>query len=520
MLPGKKYTPDDILRIARKRWWLAVIPTALGMIGAALYAYTVPDSFRSETLIMVTPQQIPDAYVRTFQTQRIEERLASLQQQIISRTRLERVITDFNLYPEQRRQMPMEDVVELMRRDISARATRGDVFILSYVSSSARSAKEVAERLASMFIDENLRNRMATADSTSQFLSAQLEDTRKRLEEIEKQRAQFRQQYMGELPEQVTANLATLSATQMRAQSLTDSNAADMLRKASIERQIAELNMPASSSGSGSIDLNAGALQTSQTSAQLSQAQEALAQLRQRLREDHPDIKRMQRTIEDLQAKLDRESLERPISPASPRTGAPRNDPRALRIAELEKEMNQVNLAMGQREIELKRLNAQLGQFQSRVLASPALENQRLQIERNYETYRHQYDDLLSKANSAEMSAGVEQRQIGEQFRILDAARVPERPFSPNRPQLVSLGLVGGLAVGLGIIVLLEFRDSAFHTVDEVVATLALPVVAAIPVIRTQAERRALRRKRFATSVATAVVLLGAVTFLFVRYGL
>ena len=517
MLPGKKYTPDDILRIARKRWWLAVIPTLIGMVGAALYAFTVPDSFRSETLIMVTPQQIPDAYVRTFQTQRIEDRLASLQQQIISRTRLERVITDFNLYPEQRRQMPMEDVVELMRRDISARATRGDVFILSYVSSSSRSAKEVAERLASMFIDENLRNRMATADSTSQFLAAQLEDTRKKLEAIEKQRAEFRQQYMGELPEQVTANLATLSATQMRAQSLTDSNAADMLRKASIERQIAELNAPTTANG-GAIDLNAGALQSSQTSAQLTQAQEALAQLRQRLREDHPDIKRMQRTIEDLQAKLDRESLERPISPGA-RTG-PRTDPRALRVAELEKELNQVNLTLQGRDLELKRLNAQLGQFQNRVLASPALENQRLQIERNYETYRHQYDDLLSKANSAEMSAGVEQRQIGEQFRILDAARVPERPFSPNRPQLVSLGFVGGLVFGVAIIVLLEFRDSAFHTVDDVVSTLALPVVAAIPVIRTQAERRQLRRRRFATSVATAVVLLGAVTFLFVRYGL
>ena len=519
MLPGKKYTPDDVLRIARKRWWMAVIPAVVGVIGMALYAFTVPDRFRSETLIMVTPQQIPDAYVRTFQTQRIEDRLASLQQQIISRTRLERVITDFNLYAEQRRQMPMEDVIELMRRDISARATRGDVFILSYVSSSSRSAKEVAERLASMFIDENLRNRMATADSTSQFLAAQLEDTRKKLEEIEKVRAQFRQQYMGELPEQVTANLATLSATQMRAQSLTDSNAADMLRKASIERQIAELNNPAAAN-SGTIDPNAGALQSSQTATLLTQAQEALAQLRLRLREDHPDIKRMQRTIEDLQAKLDRESLERPISPSAPRTGVARNDPRALRVAELEKELTQVNLAMQGRDLELKRLNAQLGQFQSRVLASPALENQRLQIERNYETYRHQYDDLLSKANSAEMSAGVEQRQIGEQFRILDAARVPERPFSPNRPQLVGLGLLGGLVLGIGIIILLEFRDTAFHTVDDVVSTLALPVVAAIPVIRTQAERRQLRRRRFATSVATAVVFLGAVTFLFVRYGL
>lgn len=127
MLPGKIFTPDDVLRVVRKRWWIALIPAAIGLIGATLYAYTVPDRFRSQTLIMVTPQQIPDAYVRTFTTQRIEDRLASLQQQILSRSRLERVITDFNLYVEQRRLMPMEDVVELMRNDIRTQATRGRI---------------------------------------------------------------------------------------------------------------------------------------------------------------------------------------------------------------------------------------------------------------------------------------------------------------------------------------------------------------------------------------------------------
>ena len=112
-----------------------------------------------------------------------------------------------------------------------------------------------------------------------------------------------------------------------------------------------------------------------------------------------------------------------------------------------------------------------MGQFESRVLASPALENSACRSSATTRPTGTQYDDLLSKANSAEMSAGVEQRQIGEQFRILDAARVPERPFSPNRPQIVGLGLSGGLALGIGIIVLLEFRDASFHTVDDVVST-------------------------------------------------
>ena len=522
MLPGKKYTPDDVLRILRKRWWMIVAPAVVGTIGAALYSYTLPNRYRSETIIMVTPQQIPEAYVRSFGGQRIEDRLAALQQQILSRTRLERVITDFNLYPEQRRQMPMEDVVDVMRRDISARAVRGDVFVLAYHSNSARSAKEVTERLASMFIDENLRNRMSTADSTSQFLQAQLADTKRKLEQIERRRAEFRQRYMGQLPEEVPSNIAVINSTQNRAQSLTDSNAADMIRKANVERQIAELTMPTTPGEGGSIDYSAGSLaSTSPTAVQLGQAQEALGQLRLRLREDHPDIKRMQRTIEDLQLKLDRESAERPISPSAPRGGAQsRPDPRQLRVTELRAELAQVTAAIKQRETELARLNATLGQFESRVMSSPVLENQRLEIERDYATFLRQYNDLLASANSAEMAAGVEQRQIGEQFRVLDAARVPERPYSPDRQTIVAVGLVGGLALGLGLIALLEFRDASFHTPDDIVAVLALPVVAAIPIIQTKAAIRTARKRRFAMSVATAVVLLVGVTFLFVRYGL
>lgn len=520
MLPGKKYTPDDILRILRKRWWLAAIPAALGLVGGALYSLTQPNRYKAQTIIMVTPQQIPESYVRSFGAQKIEDRLASLQQQIMSRTRLERVITDLNLYPDLRRQMPMEDVVDVMRSDIEARPTRGDVFVLSYNSNSARSAKEVAERLASMFIDENLRSRMSTADSTSQFLQAQLADTKSKLEEIEKQRAEFRLRYMGQLPEQVPSNLAMISSTQNRAQSLTDANAADMIRKASIERQIAELTIPAVGANAGTLDYAAGSLAaTSPTAGQLTQAQEALAQLRLRLREDHPDVKRMQRTVEELQLKLDREAASRPISPTAPR-GESRPDPRQLRVNELRQELAQVTAAIKQRDTELGRLNASLGQFQSRVMSSPQLENQRIQIERDYDTYRRQYDELRSKANSAEMSAGVEQRQIGEQFRILDAARVPERPYSPQRERAIALGLFGGLALGLAIIALLEFRDASFHTPDDVVSVLALPVVAAIPIIRTTAERRQLQRRRFGATVATAVVVLAGVAFLFVRYGL
>lgn len=531
MLPGKKYTPADILRIARARWWMALLPAAVAGVGGALYAMTLPDRFRSETVIMVTPQRVPESYVRSTVTQQIDERLASLQQQILSRTRLERLITEFELYPAQRREMPMQDVVEGMRRDIEARPiARGDAFTLAYVAPSARVARDVTERLASMFIEENLRDRTAQAQSTSQFLEAQLEETRQKLERIEAERAEFRSRYMGQLPEQVQTNLAVINSTQMRMQSLTDANGADLLRKANLERQIAELTAPVAAAespvpapGASSADYLAGAVPTGTTTAQqLAQAREVEKQLLMRLTEDHPDIRRIRRTIGDLEARLDQEALSRPIAPTAPAgiAAEARQDPRALRVQELREELSHVSLGIKQRQVELDRLNATLGQYQSRVDSSPSLENQLMQIERDYTTTSAQYSDLLVKVNSANMAAGVEERQIGEQFRILDPARIPERPFSPNRLQIAGMSLAGGLALGLALIGLLEYRDSSFRTQDDVIAVLALPVVAAIPTIRTVAEKRRAARRRWLASAAAVVALIGGLAAVVWRYGL
>lgn len=528
MLPGKKYTPDDVLRVLRKRWWMALVPAVLGVLGGLVAVSLMPDQYRSQTVIMITPQRLADGLIGESLRQPLDERLAALQPQILSRPRLERVILEFNLYQKERQQMPLQDVVELMSANISTVPMRGNVFSLGYTSSDARTAKDVTERLGSMFIDENVKNRVLQAESTSEFLQGELATTRKRLEEIEKQRAEFRQRYMGQLPEQVTTNLAMINSTQVRAQSLTDANAADMMRKATIERQIAELSSPMApgdapaTPGKPLPAYEAGALTMGGTTAeQLAQARDALSQLQLRFTADHPDVRRLKRTIADLQVQLDNESAQRPISPSAARSAAAaRPDPRELRLRELRDELNSVTLSIKQREREVARLNATLAQYQGQLQSSPELEKEQMQIERNYQTYRSQYDDLLAKASTAEMSAGVEQRQIGEQFRVIDPARVPDRPDSPNRPRILAMSLFGGLALGVALIGLLEFRNTSFHSADDVVSVLALPVVAAVPAIYTRAERRRRHRRRWLASAGAVMGAVGAVTLIFVKYGL
>src|SRR5262245_34305390 len=241
MLPGKQYKPEDILQILRRRIWVVLLPFAGVAASTALGAKLLPDLYRSETLILVVPQQVPEAYVRSTVTTRIEDRLQTITQQILSRTRLERIIQDFNLYPELRKTAIMEDVVERMRSSISVQVVKGDAFRVSFTSDDARTAMRVTERLASLFIEENLRDREVLAEGTNQFLEAQLEDARRRLVETEHKVEEYKKQYDGQLPEQREANMQGLHNTEMQLQALIDSVNRDRDRKLAIERAINDM---------------------------------------------------------------------------------------------------------------------------------------------------------------------------------------------------------------------------------------------------------------------------------------
>ena len=178
MLPVRNYTPEDIIRILWFRKWIllaGMIITAAVGFGVSL---RIPNEYRSETVILVIPQRVPESYVHSTVTMRIEDRLRSIQQEIFSRSRLEKIIDEFSLYPELQRTRPMESIVEFMRTNINVETVRDDAFKVSFSDTTPRTAMIVTDRLASMFIDENTRDRSVMADSTNQFLESQLEDAR------------------------------------------------------------------------------------------------------------------------------------------------------------------------------------------------------------------------------------------------------------------------------------------------------------------------------------------------------
>lgn len=513
MLPGQKYAPEDILRLAWRRKWLIVAPAILGLAAAVVYERRLPDLYRSDTMILVVPQRVPETYVKSTVSGSFQDRLATISEQILSRTRLERIVVDLNLFQRERSAgMLMEDAIARMRQNISVQNSERESFRVSYVSSDAKTAQRVTERLASLFIEENLRDRENLAENTSEFLESQLEDARRRLIDQEKKLEEYRRRYSGQLPTQAPSNLQAIQNLQMQLGTLGDSVARDRDRRLLLERQIADLEAPdplMAATAPGTDPTGAG---TGGTLAQrYENAKAALALLRTQKRPDHPDVKALERTIRDLEAEIKAHGED---PPAPTRVVSPAELQRQRRIRELKEQIADIDRALAQKEQTEKNIRGSLGDYQSRVDAAPTRESELTELTRDYATLQATYQSLLAKREDSKIAVNLERRNIGEQFRVLDPARVPQRPFSPNRNQLRLIGLGSGLALGMLLVGVLEYRDGTFKTEDEVVRVLALPVLAVVPVMASVADAAAIRRRTLMFTLALAVLAAGSAAVL------
>ena len=508
MIPGKKYTADDVLGILWRHKWLVVLPTLLAAFAATLYTRTLPDRYRSETVIMIQPPRVRPDLVRTTVNVKVSDRVDTITQQIMSRTRLEAIIVDLNLYPELRERALMEDIVESMRTDVEVEVVRGDAFRVAYESNVPVTAMKVAERLGRLFIDENLRDREMLAEGTSQFLGSQLEEARRRLIEQEKKLEAYRLKYSGELPSQLDSNITAVNSLQTQARVLADSVGQDRDRLQLIERQLIELTSPEALIVDPVVDSAGGTVTGGSTQQQLVAAREALSNMALRLKPEHPDIARMHRVIRDLEARAEAESLAAPLSPEAQQPRTPAELARRKKIRQLEEDRTLLRKVIADKEEDQKRLQTLAATYQQRAEAAPTRETELIELTRDYDTLQKMYTTLLSKNEESKLAVNLETRQIGEQFRILDPARVPARPFSPNRWRLNAIGTALGLALGLGIVLLLEWRDTSLKTDDDVRIALGLPVLALVPMMRTAMDLRRARRWRWAVAGASGVALV------------
>lgn len=512
-MSNRNYTPEEIWNLLLKYRWVILLPVAVGIASAPLLARFAPLRYRSEAMILVVPQQVPDKFVQATVVESIEDRLPAITAQILSRARLERIILDMNLYQAERSRQVMEDVVQTMRtRDIETSPTAEEIsaFRVAFLSDDPETARRVTERLQALYIDQNTQDRAKQAESTNLFLGTQLENAKQRLSASEKRLEEYRRRHAGQLPSQLQGNMQSQQHAQLQLQALNEATNRAEERRLLRER---ELSAAKAITFTAPVQPLSPEANNSLTTAQLLDAERLrLAALSKRYRSTHPDITDSERRIAELTARLESETplSAKGAAPERPLTAAEAAQQR--RILELQAEIEVIDRTLATNratEAQLKRL---ISAYQSKVDVVPTRESELVELTRDYNALNTAYTDLLLKKESAAIAANLERRQIGEQFKVLDEASLPERPYNTLvHWAVLSSGALGGLVLGLLVVGLREYRDSSFRSKDEVANALSLPVLASIPVMVSDRERNAAVRRARAMDIGGSALLLTAV---------
>ncbi len=542
MLPGRKYTPDQILGLLAKGRWIIAATVFVCTFAGLLVARTLADIYAAEATVQVLPQRVPDAYVRATVTSTVEERLKTIEGVIRSRTQLEQVITDFNLYPQQRAANSMDKAVAAANTALTVEVAAGaggrrpmpgqvTAFKVGFAYTDKAIALKVTQRLTDVLINENSRMRETAADQTSQFLKSQLDEAERRLREQDQKLEAFRQRYSGRLPNQLDSNQQGLQSARMELQQLSESIARDRDRRSVLERlyQGAAQDLdnaavaPSTPAPGQSADPNALSA-TGTVQQRLAQARSNLAQLEGRLTPEHPDVKRAKSQIRDLERQAAAETANRPATSGgdAPSTTAravtPELQSRRERLREQREEISSLGRQIAQKESQEALLRGRMGDYQARIESIPGIESEWNELTRDNLTLQETYKTLLGRSEESKISANLERRQIGEQFRMLDAPRIAADAAGARRIQVNAGGVVLGIFLGLLIIGVREFMDSSFRTEADVMNVLSIPVLAAVPFTPTAADvARDKRQQRAVHMTAAAVLAVGSAVAVYLR---
>ena len=467
-------------------------------------AYNIPNVYRSSTLILMTRQRIPTSYVRSTVTTDINQRINAITQQIMSRTRLEKIVNEFNLYPGGAG-ITMEDRVEQLRKGIRIDVRKSDAFGLSFESGSPEKAMQVTSRLASLFIEENLQVREQQALGTTSFINAEAERLRKELEQQETEVNKFKIENRFELPDQVDTNLRTLDQLRSQLRSNLERLASLQDRKVAVEKQMVESdNLPVTA------EPNSDQLRPPSQEVQIRKKQ--LEALLVRYSDKHPDVMRLReeiKTLENDAAKIKESDLSKDAN-SKPATTA--INPMQQMIKQ---QVSALDSTIRSLENENKSLRDEIATYQARVNNTPLRAIELSKVSRTYTITLSKYQDLLRKGLDSELSENMERKQKGEQFQVVDPASFPVKPVRPNRPVFVMVGLLGGLLGGFGLAFVLEALDTSFKRTEEVNHYVNLPILATIPNILSRGA--ALEQRRLQAWLVGSSVGALAIGLIFIR---
>jgi succinoglycan biosynthesis transport protein ExoP len=482
--------PLSIVRTIWKRKTMVLVAWTLGSAIAAAIVWYLPTVYTAEAVVLVDSQKIPERYVASTVSTDVQDRLATISQQILSTTHLKKIIDEFDLYKRERRLLVQEEILELMRQDVSINLEKGWVgnrtgaFRIGYQGPEPATVAQVANRLANLYIEENLKVREVQAEGTSEFMSTQLQEAKKRLDALEAQVSDYKVKYLGELPEQQNAISSDLSRATLDLQ-----GNAEAIRRAEESRlimqntlSVAEASLALLMQPASAAPALGGPRPQRAAPAPKGEADQVRAKidaLLGRYGEKHPDVQSAREELGRVAAR-ERETGEVTIHAQSADTGGVEAatvaavpagripGERDFQLGQAQERVVALRGSIGaiSREIEARKNDDQkirqsINALQGRLGRLPLREQDLARITRDYEISKANYKMLLDKSLNAEMATDMEHRQKSERFTLIDPARIPELPARPNRRLLGGAGCLVSLCLGLVLAFAVEGRKGA-----------------------------------------------------------
>jgi polysaccharide chain length determinant protein (PEP-CTERM system associated) len=485
MIQNRELTVDDYLAMFRRRAKIILIPALLAPLAGFLISYAFTPKYMSQSLILVEGQKVPENMVQPVVSQDLTARVATLQQQVLSQSRLQPVVE--RLYPGKSSQ-EVGEIVDTIRQNMAVEPVVTDLsqiggkkkpgaqgspvpgFTVNYTASKPRAAQQICTELTTLLLDENLKSMQAAASGTSDVLSKGLEDAKHNLEELDANLAAFKKQYVGQLPGDEESNLKILMGMNSQLEAQTQALNRDQQDKAYTESVLAQQVAAWKSTQSST---NPQTLEK-----QLSDLQSQLLSLQARYTGDHPDVIKTKADIDEVKKKL-AEINKASEDATDTNSKASATEPPEIR--QLRSQVHQLSDSIAARSLEQKRLQREIAKLQNSVSLSPQVEEQYKGLTRDYENAQKSYQDLLAKKSTADLTVKMTNQSEGERMFNLNPANLPDSPSFPNRWLFAGGGLGAGFALGLGLALWLELRDQSIRTEADAEAALELPMLASVP---------------------------------------
>src|SRR6266508_1746983 len=513
----RQRSPSEYLKIIRRRKWLIILPVIAITSAVAWVVYRLPDVYESVTLIVVKPSTLPNSVVPTITEDSLTRQLTSIAQVVTSRSSLEPLVNKYEVYkPERLRGEPMELIIDMMRKDIKVEVntSRNDItngFNITFRGRDPKITQAVAAELASKYINEQTKNTVNSTNSAKQFIDQQVSQTEDELTLVDNKRLEFMQKNVGNLPTEATSLVGQLTGLREQQKALIAEVGRLQDRSSSLVTQLTLMKKQFQQSIDDYAE-NTTDPKTTLAWAELvkrkADLQSELSHLMTELKPKHPDVLAKQAQLDSVSKEMDQmvaEWKERIVEKQQKLQKRP-----DLSVAATE---GQIQATDGEIKREQKMLDdneKQIGAILQRINSVPGAEVALGALERDYQTKKFAYDQLLLQQQKITLGADAASQQQGEGIEVVDPANLPSKPVAPKRFMLSGLGLAFGLGLGLLLTALFEVPSLlTIQSAEDARHYTGLPVLISVPELLTPAEARAIpRRRRLLLAAAVTVTIV------------